>query len=153
MNEWLDAVQCITNKSAAASQWLVSYMSSDQGLKYIKPFLIECSARDVRTSFSQLVERCVSGGDRDTSASVNSDRDTSASVNTIVQHIVNMLRTDVAENVKHSSQCFWLLLKFAQMVKYFLKVIVFLIIFCIYREFLIVSSYLTWELLRSVFIF
>ena len=107
LTDWIEAIHSIITHSAPASAWLLEFLASEDGLKYIRPFLVESSARDVRTNFSGLLEKCLSS---------SSTPATNISVQAIVRHIVSLL-TNVGDNVKHSSQYFWFLFMFAQMVK------------------------------------
>ena len=125
LTDWIEAIHSIITHSAPASAWLLEFLASEDGLKYIRPFLVESSARDVRTNFSGLLEKCLSSSSTPT---------TNISVQTIVRHIVSLL-TNVGDNVKHSSQYFWFLFMFAQMVKilpieqyFFIKVILLIFI-------------------------
>ena len=112
MSDWVDTIHSIVTLSPAASQWLTDFLSSEDGLKYVKPFLVESGARDVRTSFSQLLDKCL--------ASQASHAAGSPAAAAIIQHIVSLLSAEggVGDNVKYSSQYFWLLSMFAQMVPY-----------------------------------
>ena len=110
MSDWVDTIHSIVTLSPAASQWLTDFLSSEDGLKYVKPFLVESGARDVRTNFSQLLDKCL--------ASQASHAAGSQAATAIIQHIVSLLSAEggVGDNVKYSSQYFWLLSMFAQMV-------------------------------------
>ena len=110
MSDWVDTIHSIVTLSPAASQWLTEFLSSEDGLKYVKPFLVESGARDVRTNFSQLLDKCL--------ASQASHAAGSQAAAAIIQHIVSLLSAEggVGDNVKYSSQYFWLLSMFAQMV-------------------------------------
>ena len=107
LTDWIEAIHSIISLSTSASAWLLEFLASEEGLKYIKPFLVESSARDVRTNFSGLLEKCLSS---------SCTLITNTWVETIIRHIVSLL-SDVGDNVKHSSQYFWFLFMFAQMVK------------------------------------
>ena len=108
LTDWIEAIHSIITHSAPASAWLLEFLASEDGLKYIRPFLVESSARDVRTNFSGLLEKCLSSSSTPAANNI--------SVQAIVRHIVSLL-TNVGDNVKHSSQYFWFLFMFAQMVK------------------------------------
>ena len=107
MNEWLDAINSLITLSPASSKWLTEHLASEEGLKLVTPYLLESTSRDVRINFSQLLDKCLSS---EMSHSQESDQ------LIIIQHIVSLLRTHVADNIKLCAQYFWLLLKYAQMV-------------------------------------
>ena len=108
LTDWIEAIHSIITLSASASAWLLDFLASEEGLKYIKPYLVESTARDVRINFSGLLEKSLS--------SLSSHGpDTNCSVGGIIRHIVSLLG-DVGDNVKNSSQYFWFLFMYAQMV-------------------------------------
>eukprot|EP00090_Calanus_glacialis_P047045 TRINITY_DN9530_c0_g1_i3.p1 TRINITY_DN9530_c0_g1~~TRINITY_DN9530_c0_g1_i3.p1 ORF type:complete len:2633 (-),score=502.34 TRINITY_DN9530_c0_g1_i3:271-7929(-) len=108
MADWVDAIEAVITVCPTASEWLVNYLSSD-GLRYLKPYLLESSSRDVRQNFSQLLEKTLSSHIKHSGSSESN------AVTGIVTHLVEMLVRDVPDNVKFSSQYFWSLLMFAQM--------------------------------------
>ena len=57
--DWVDAIEAIISTNAHACSWLVEFLSTD-GLKYLKPYLLECPNRDVRANFSQILEKSFS---------------------------------------------------------------------------------------------
>ena len=79
---------------------MVQLLSTD-GLKYLKPYLLEATARAVRSNFSALLERAFANlvkhraGDSDVAA-----------VNVILSALVEMMASNVADNVKHCGQYF-----------------------------------------------
>ena len=46
----------MTSQSEAACQWLVTFLEADQ-YKYLKPYLLEASCRDIRSQMSSLLEK------------------------------------------------------------------------------------------------
>ena len=109
MIDWIDAIHNIITLSPPASQWLVDFLSSEEGLKYIKPYLVEATARDVRINFSHLLEKSLS-------SQMKHNKDKTESVNIIIQHLISLLTT-VSDNIKYCSQYFWLLFMFVKMVR------------------------------------
>ena len=111
MADWVDAIENIISVSPPTCSWLVQLLSTD-GLKYLKPYLLEATARDVRSNFSALLERAFANlvkhraGDSDVAA-----------VNVILSALVEMMASNFADNVKHCGQYFWTLSMFAQMVR------------------------------------
>ena len=55
------------------------------GLRYLKPYLLESSSRDVRQNFSQLLEKTLSSHVK------HSGTSESNAINAIVNHLVDML--------------------------------------------------------------
>ena len=109
MADWVAAIESLIQGCATTAHWLVSYLSSD-GLKYLKPYLVEGRSRDVRQSFSQLLSVCLSSHLFHRGGAVHASND----VTTILTHLVEMLGSEVPDNVKNCGQYFWVLLKFAQ---------------------------------------
>ena len=58
MSDWVAAIGKIIEECPGTAHWLVTFLSSD-GLRYIKPYLLEGRSRDVRQSFSHLLERAL----------------------------------------------------------------------------------------------
>ena len=100
MADWVDAIENIISVSPPTCSWLVQLLSTD-GLKYLKPYLLEATARDVRSNFSALLERAFANlvkhraGDSDV-----------AEVNVILSALVEMMASNFADNVKHCGQYF-----------------------------------------------
>ena len=69
--------------------------------------------RDVRQSFSQLLSVCLSSHLFHRGGAVHASND----VTTILTHLVEMLGSEVPDNVKNCGQYFWVLLKFAQVTR------------------------------------
>ena len=93
--DWADAIHSIITLCSSASQWLVDFLSTE-GLKYLKPFLVECNARDVRSNFSHLLEKTVSSQLAHCPTTHQSDLTKEAGkahrgINIIIENIVEML--------------------------------------------------------------
>ena len=58
MSDWVAAIGKIIEECPGTAHWLVTFLSSD-GLRYIKPYLLEGRSRDVRQSFSHLLEKAL----------------------------------------------------------------------------------------------
>ena len=86
------------------------YSSAPETLKLI--YLLR-PPRDVRQSFSQLLSVCLSSHLFHRGGAVHASND----VTTILTHLVEMLGSEVPDNVKNCGQYFWVLLKFAQVPK------------------------------------
>ena len=145
LTDWIEAIHSIISLSSSASAWLLEFLASEEGLKYIKPFLVESSARDVRINFSGLLEKCLSS---------SCTLSTNTWVETIIRHIVSLLR-HVGDNVKHSSQYFWFLFMFAQMVKipHSFERLFLILIFIPGRVLLSVNNFLISAPFKTVFSF
>jgi len=105
MADWVTAIAGVIEACPATANWLITYLSSD-GLRYIKPFLLEGRSRDVRQSFSQLLEHAL--------AAHTKHRGPAAPITAILIHLVEMLGSEVQDNVRNCGQYFWLMLKFAE---------------------------------------
>ena len=56
MQDWEELMLNMTSQSEAACQWLVTFLEADQ-YKYLKPYLLEASCRDIRSQMSSLLEK------------------------------------------------------------------------------------------------
>jgi len=110
MNDWIDVVDHIISTDKGACDWLLNLLAADD-FKYLKPYLLECPARDVRTHFSNLLEKTFSASFRLTKKSLRP----SGRVVDILVHLVSLLDKEVSDAIKFSSQYFWVLSMYAQM--------------------------------------
>ena len=115
MADMIDGVSSLLDRSARATECLLSFLSSSEssgggGLQYLRPFLLECPAREVRVNFAKMVF--------DSARSLEKHRGgtQSESVNRILSSLVGLIEKDVPAHNKNCAQFFWLLSKFAQMV-------------------------------------
>ena len=100
--DWTAAIHSIITLCSSASQWLLEFLSTE-GLKYLKPFLVECNARDVRSNFSHLLEKTVSSQLSHFPTSQESDISRQAGpahtgINIIIENIVEMLSRSVTRS-------------------------------------------------------
>ena len=101
MLDWTDAIHSIITLCSSASHSLLEFLSTE-GLKYLKPFLVECNARDVRTNFSHLLEKTLSSQlahfPTVQEADITKEAAGSAHVgiNIIIENIVEMLSRSVS---------------------------------------------------------
>ena len=121
MTEMVDAVSTLTDRSRAAAEWLLQFLAggalaaasadpSSAELLYLRPFLVECTKREVRLNFASLLRNAVRSFERH-----NGDTETDH-INRVLSALVGFIEKDVPNNSKHCGQFFWLLSKFAQMV-------------------------------------
>ncbi|CAL1268833.1 unnamed protein product [Larinioides sclopetarius] len=109
MNELVDFIAKVVNHCQEASNWFIEFLSTDTGLSYLKPFLLDCSCREVRQVFSRLVQKGISH------FLLNDGEVTSPYLQSIILHLLEMLNHDVPDNCKSCSQYFWLLSSYAQL--------------------------------------
>ncbi|KAF8763443.1 Ubiquitin carboxyl-terminal hydrolase 24 like protein [Argiope bruennichi] len=109
MNELVDFIAKVVNHCQEASNWFIEFLSTDTGLSYLKPFLLDCPCREVRQVFSRLVQKGISY------FLLNEGEVTSPHLQTIILHLLEMLNHDVPDNCKSCSQYFWLLSSYAQL--------------------------------------
>ena len=99
MADWLDAIEAIIAVSPETCTWLVEFLYTDSQ-KNLKPCLLECASRDIRSNFSHLLEKSLNlvkhTGDSDT-----------VLVNTVLSSLVDMMARDVPDHVKLCRQYFW----------------------------------------------
>ena len=55
MSGLVDTIETYLEYSSQAAQWLVQYLASGDGLRYLRPFLLECGAKEVRLIYSRLL--------------------------------------------------------------------------------------------------
>ena len=82
-------------------------MSSNEGLRYIRPFLIECEAKEVRSAFSQLLGKNMH---YHLAHFMSTD---SEAINKILRTTLTLIHEDVPNHIKTSGQFFSFLYKFA----------------------------------------
>ncbi|KFM65449.1 Ubiquitin carboxyl-terminal hydrolase 24, partial [Stegodyphus mimosarum] len=109
IDELFDFIEKIVNNCQEASFWFMDFFSTDIGLSYLKPFLLECPSREVRQVVARMLERGISN------FLLNGGDVTSCNLNRIIIHLLEMLNHDVPDNCKSCSQYFWLLSTYAQL--------------------------------------
>ncbi len=117
ISDTVDAVSALVDGSPRAGRALMSILSDGDGLRYLKPFLLECPAREVRANFAHLLSIGFRAAENDSSDT--EDR----KVHRVLSSLVELMESDAATHCKNSGQFFWLLSKFAQMV--IMKMIIF----------------------------
>ncbi len=110
LSEMVDGVSVLVERSRRATETLLAFLASSEGLQYLRPFLLECPSRDVRVNFSQMVFSGMRAYERH-HGDTESDH-----VNRVLSSLVGLLEKDVSAHCKNSGQFFWLVSKFAQMV-------------------------------------
>ena len=103
----LEAVEFYLEHCSEACKYLTSFLSSNEGLRYIRPFLIECEAKEVRSAFSQLLGKNMH---YHLAHFMSTD---SEAINKILRTILTLIHEDVPNHIKTSSQFFSFLHKFA----------------------------------------
>nr|XP_022314147.1 ubiquitin carboxyl-terminal hydrolase 24-like [Crassostrea virginica] len=111
LDEWVELIDEILDKSKEACNWLVEYLSSSEGSSYIKPFLLECPCRDVRYTMARLLERLISSHFRHGGVS------TQKCFNEIVEIILYMLNKDVVDHCKNSFHYFQVIKSYVQLLR------------------------------------
>ncbi|XP_062568779.1 ubiquitin carboxyl-terminal hydrolase 24-like [Saccostrea cucullata] len=109
LDEWVDAIDDILDKSKEACRWLVEYLSSAEGSSYIKPFLLECPCRDVRFTMARILERVMSSHFK------HGGVPTQKCFNEIVEILLQMLNKDVVDHCKHSFHYFQVIKSYVQL--------------------------------------
>lgn len=109
LDEWVDLIDEILEKSKEACDWLVEYLSGSEGSSYIKPFLLECPCRDVRYTMARLLERIMSSHFR------HGGVPTQKCFNEIVEIILHMLSKDVVDHCKNSYHYFQVIKSYVQL--------------------------------------
>lgn len=112
VGDFVDSITSLLNRSKKATEALLVFLSSATGLQYLKPFLLEASAREVRANFAHLVFNGIRAfethrGDTEVEE-----------VTKVLSSLAVLVEKDAATHCKNSGQFFWLLSKFAQMVSF-----------------------------------
>ena len=97
----------ILEHSAEACKFLSERLSSNEGLRYLRPFLIESEAKEVRAAFSQLLGKIIQFH-----LAHFSSTDCDA-INKILRTALNLIHEDVANHIKNCGTLFSFLHKFA----------------------------------------
>ena len=112
-NEIIEIIDSYLQKSSSATSWMLEFLSSQEGLCYMRPFLLECGAKEVRHLFSQLLIKAFRYQKLHFST-LTENKDDEAT-DKILASLRALLRDgDVAKHIKHCSQLFLTLSKFAQ---------------------------------------
>ena len=109
LTEMMDMIEAYLQKSSKTCQWMIEFFGSQaEGLCYMRPFLLECGAKEVRTMFSQLLMKALRF------QKLHFCTTKVEPVENILASIYNLVKDDVAKHIKNSSQLFAVLSKFAQ---------------------------------------
>ena len=111
MNDILDNIEDIIKVDISACDWLLGFLATD-GLQYMRPFILECTFREVRVAFSNLIERCFFH------YYSHHGRTDTEDLYKILDSMVSLVEKDAANTCKNTSQLFWVLSKFSQMVSF-----------------------------------
>ncbi|XP_015922706.1 ubiquitin carboxyl-terminal hydrolase 24 [Parasteatoda tepidariorum] len=109
MNDMVDFIEKVMTHCQESSFWFIEFFSSDAGLSYLKPFLLDCPCREVRQVFARILEKGITNFLR------HDGEVTSPNLHSIIIHLLDMLSHDVPDNCKSCSQYFWLLSTYAQL--------------------------------------
>ena len=109
INNIIDAIEGYIESSSVACQWLLGFLASAEGLRYIRPCLLECAAKEVRTSFSCLLEKTFRF------QQLHFKTTECEPVEKILGVMLTLIREDVANHIKSSAQFFALVTKFARL--------------------------------------
>ncbi len=105
----VDTIEAYLDRNQDACEWMLTFLSSTDGLRYLRSYLLECPAKEVRLNFSQLVERTLRHFHRHF-ATTETDH-----VNRLMSTLVSLINDDVANHIKVCGQFFGLVAKFAKM--------------------------------------
>ncbi|XP_071548346.1 ubiquitin carboxyl-terminal hydrolase 24-like isoform X1 [Panulirus ornatus] len=103
---WMQLLSSLIQQSREACTWVVSYFSSDSGVKHVQSLLLECPNKMIRGHFSNLLG-FVFRSEFEHSNGVDS-------VQNIMKHLLSLLSSEVAAAVKTSYQYFSLLNSYCQ---------------------------------------
>ncbi|XP_076309376.1 ubiquitin carboxyl-terminal hydrolase 24-like isoform X2 [Tachypleus tridentatus] len=109
MNEWVNRIESIVSISKEAAFWMLDFLSSDQGISYLKPHLLECPLREVRQVMASILEKAI------ISFFHHGGKTASHSLNKVIVHLVSLLNQGVPDNCRSCSQYFRLFSSYSQM--------------------------------------
>jgi ubiquitin carboxyl-terminal hydrolase 9/24 len=109
MAEWVSGVETLVQRCKEACQWLVEYLSSEEGSTYLKPFLLECPTKETRIAFGKMLERTMANFFH------HGGIPTHKCFDELLEFLLAMLNKDVADNIKNCTQYFWVLSMYVQM--------------------------------------
>ena len=107
IGDLIDAIEFYLEHSSEASKWLMERLSNNEGLRYLRHFLIECDAKEVRATFAQLLGKTVQYHLAHFSSTECEP------TNRILRTALNLIHEDVANHIKTCGQFFSFLHKFA----------------------------------------
>jgi ubiquitin carboxyl-terminal hydrolase 9/24 len=110
LGDIIDTIDDCLESSAPATQWLLGFLANVDGLRYFRPFLLECSAREVRVNFYHLVEKALAYFHRHNNCNTDTE-----DVNRLLATMAGLVKDDVANHIKTCGQFFSLLNKFASL--------------------------------------
>ena len=108
INDLIAAIEFYIENDSEACKWLTVKLSSNEGLRYVRPFLIECEAKEVRSAFSQLMDMTIEYH------LVHFSSTNCEPIDKILKTSLNCINEDVANHIKHCGQFFSFLFKFAK---------------------------------------
>ncbi|XP_046339329.2 ubiquitin carboxyl-terminal hydrolase 24-like isoform X2 [Haliotis rufescens] len=109
LDKWVELVDTLLMKSKDTCLWLVEYLSSKEGQEFIKPFLLECPNRDVRSFMAKILDRIIS------SFFYHGGVATHKNFDCVIEHLLVMLEKDVVDHVKNCFQYFTVIRNYVQM--------------------------------------
>ncbi|CAI8010592.1 Ubiquitin carboxyl-terminal hydrolase 24, partial [Geodia barretti] len=109
-DRWVSHMKLLLRECQEACQWFMEKMAADEG-KYLKPFLLECTSKEVRHSYSDVLSMAVQSS---LGFGCEADRGPVAS---IVDCVLAMLEKDVVDNCKSCCEYFEFLKNYASYVR------------------------------------
>eukprot|EP00731_Ephydatia_muelleri_P019119 Em0011g1159a len=105
---WITNVERILMSSQEACVWFVDMMGSAKGSGYLKPFLLDCTSKEVRAGFCRIMccavnNYCVIQGKPE------------GPVECIIECLLKLLNRDVVENCKNCGEYFELFRSYASL--------------------------------------
>ena len=133
MNDIVQNIERIIEGDKSSCEWLIKFLATEPGsLRYLRLYLVQCSYRDIREIFAKLIERALFYFAFHNDGNTQTD-----DINRIMENMIDLIEKDVEYHCKDSAQYFWVIAKFAQMVRFFYFHIVimhyhYLITACVY---------------------
>ena len=109
MSNLVDTIETYVEYCSQAAEWLVSFLASSDGLRYLRPFLLECGAKEVRLLYARLLTVAFRFYHRHF-GSLQVDH-----VDKILDTLLTLIRTDASNHIKNCGQLFSVITRFAEL--------------------------------------
>ena len=119
MNDIVQNIERIIEGDKSSCEWLIKFLATEPGsLRYLRLYLVQCSYRDIREIFAKLIERALFHFAFHNDGNTQTD-----DINRIMENMIDLIEKDVEYHCKDSAQYFWVIAKFAQMVRFFIFIL------------------------------
>ena len=100
MSGLVDTIETYVEHSGQTCKWLMGFLASSSGLRYLRPFLLECEPKEVRNIYARLMIVAFKFYWRHFT-----DLDTEH-CHKILENLLNLIKNDVSNHIKNSGALF-----------------------------------------------